>query len=317
MMRLPIGPPTRSLTVNVVLLVSLTVNVILLVITLHCIGYSSKNDKTDKGQCPSSEIKTRNLISPKAIEVTVSPVQMARTEDEKPISSPTDNNTSAEVNLKKSVGSNKFAKSNKSARPVNDEKVKKMVAVLKNLESSASKPKTRWAWGTHQKGTSSSEILSTVKQAMGSEQEETRIDAIDLLSEVHDPQAETLLNQALEDPSEDVRSAALDVVRDQTDDIQLAVLQNGIKSPYADVKDETIEILEGRGDRSAVEILLKGLNDNDVNFRERVNEALSSLVNVDKIFRSYEEAQTWWNQNKDKYNQDLSIKDEKPIGSTK
>jgi len=280
-------------------------------------GCSSKDNDADKEQNSSRQGKPKSPLSPKEIEPTTVPPQAAELKQEESVSSCTDNNTPSEMN------STKSAERKVAARPVNNQKVKDLVAKFKQSESSESRERKRLtnterqtalrnlqgdfepSTDGEQKDLSSSEILTVVSRAIGSEEEETRIEAVSLLSEVHEPQAETLLNQALNDPSEDVRAAALEVVGEQIDDIQIPLLQSGIKSPCADVKNETVEILEGRDDRTAVEILIEGLNDNDAKFRKKVNEALDFMI--DRSFKDYEEAKTWWSQNKNKYDNELFL----------
>jgi len=67
-------------------------------------------------------------------------------------------------------------------------------------------------------------------------------------------------------------------------------------------------MLEDRSDHSAVDILIEGLKDNDPDFREEVNASLDFLI--DKEFKTYQEAQAWWNANKDNYDEDLFPKED-------
>jgi HEAT repeat protein len=149
------------------------------------------------------------------------------------------------------------------------------------------------------------DILPVIRKALSAADEQIRENAVQLLENVDDPQVGNLLAQALNDTSEDMRSAAIAVAEGQNEDIQLAVSRTAIASPYDEVKDATVSMLENMGNKKAVDVLIEGLKDENSNFRDEVNTSLSSLF--DKEFESYKEAKNWWNQNKNKYDQELSL----------
>lgn len=153
------------------------------------------------------------------------------------------------------------------------------------------------------------DILPVIEQALNSGDEQTGMEALSCLSGVNDPQAGELLAQALSDTSIDIRVAALKAVEWHEDDrIKLSVMGEGIASEYDDVKYEVASMLEDRSDHSAVDILIEGLKDNDPDFREEVNASLDFLI--DKEFGTYQEAQAWWNANKDNYDEELFPKED-------
>jgi hypothetical protein len=147
------------------------------------------------------------------------------------------------------------------------------------------------------------DILPVIRKALSTADEQIRMQAVTTLSNVDDSQVGDLLVEALNDPSEDVRAAALEMAEEKGENIKLEVMEKGISSAYKDVKHEIVQKLQGRSDHKAVEILIEGLKDTDSNFRDEVNATLSFLI--DKEFKSYKEAQTWWNENKDKYDAKL------------
>jgi hypothetical protein len=148
------------------------------------------------------------------------------------------------------------------------------------------------------------EILPAIEKALKAKHKETRMAALEQLSNIDDPMVGDLLSQSLNDTSEDVRTAALDMIEERPDSEQLPALQNGLASPYEDVKTQVVQKLEDRSDHKAVEILIEGLQDTNPDFRDKVNTSLSSLI--DKEFKSYQEAKDWWDQNKNKYDAELS-----------
>jgi hypothetical protein len=150
------------------------------------------------------------------------------------------------------------------------------------------------------------EVLPVVVKAMAHPSEEVRQTAVNMLSDIDDPQAGDLLGKALSDESEDIRNAAFDVARYKDEQVQFKVLEKGISCPYGATKEESVAMLENMGGHRAVDILIEALRDKDAEFREEVTSAISTLI--DKEFKSYEEAKTWWEKNRNKYDEDLSLK---------
>jgi hypothetical protein len=155
-------------------------------------------------------------------------------------------------------------------------------------------------------GCKRAEVLPVVVKAMSHPDEEVRRMAVGVLSDIDAPQTGDLLVMALSDESNDVRSAALDIAREKDEKVQFKVLEKGISCPYGDTKNESVDMLENIGGHRAVDILIEALQDKDAKFRGEVTSAISTLI--DKEFASYEEAKTWWEKNRDKYDEDLSLK---------
>jgi HEAT repeat protein len=153
----------------------------------------------------------------------------------------------------------------------------------------------------------SPEIIPAVEDAMGIVDDEIRMDALSALSGINNEEACELLIQGLGDNSKDVRATALNVASEQSDQIALSVLEKGIVSPYNDVKYNTAYMLQDRSDHRGLEVLFVGLKDSNPQFREEINEILNFLVN--KEFESYDEATTWWNENKSNYDEELFEKE--------
>lgn len=147
------------------------------------------------------------------------------------------------------------------------------------------------------------DILPVIRKALSAADEQIRMQAVETLSNVDDSQVGDLLGEALNDPSEDVRTAALEMAEEHDENIELSVMEKGISSAYKDVKYEVVQKLQDRSNHKAVEILIEGLKDTDSNFRNEVNASLFFLI--DKEFKGYEEAQTWWDENKDRYDAEL------------
>jgi len=147
------------------------------------------------------------------------------------------------------------------------------------------------------------EIVPIISQAIKSRDEQTRIDALAPLANIDNPKVVDLLVEALDDTSEEVRSVALEMAQEQGDDIQLNVLEKGIVSSHKDVKSEALSLLEDRSDHASIDIIVTGLLDEDLKFREEVNSVLNFMI--DQEFENYETAIDWWDENKQKYDEDL------------
>ena len=154
----------------------------------------------------------------------------------------------------------------------------------------------------------SPDMLPIVSKALKDKGEQVRKAAISALTSVNDPNVNDMLIQALSDKSEDVRMAVLEVAEEKEESTRLEVLRAGISSPYKDVKEDVVSSLIGLSNHDAVDILILGLKDSDSEFREDVKSVLELLISQE--FSSYEEAKNWWTANKDKYDEDLTEKDE-------
>ena len=159
------------------------------------------------------------------------------------------------------------------------------------------------------------EVLPAVEQALGTADEQIRLAAVESLDGVNDPQAVRLLTQALNDTSPQVRAAALETVHQcENDSLQLSMLEQGLASPFPEVKRGVASMLVQRSDPLAVDLLLEGFKDPDPAFRAQIREDVSFLIDQD--FQTYEQAHTWWTQNKNKYDADLILKDDPVEQST-
>ncbi len=152
------------------------------------------------------------------------------------------------------------------------------------------------------------EILPAVERALSIVDDQIRTDALMSLSGIDNAEVCELLIQALGDNSKNVRATALKVASEHSDRIELGVLEKGIVSSYVDVKYASAWLLQDRSDHSGIEILFGGLKDTNPEFREEVNETLNFLINQE--FETYDEAITWWGENKNNYDNELFEKDD-------
>ena len=155
-------------------------------------------------------------------------------------------------------------------------------------------------------GYESPDVLDAVSRAMEDQDEQTREAAVNALASINDAKADDLLINALSDTSEIVRIAALDAAQEQGSKVSSNFLKAGIASAHPEVKEKTVMILTGLSNLDAVDVLILGLKDTDPEFRREVNFATEFLIS--KEFDNYEEAEKWWRENRNNFDQDLSEK---------
>jgi HEAT repeat protein len=155
-------------------------------------------------------------------------------------------------------------------------------------------------------GYESPDVLDAISRAMDDQDEQTREVAVSGLASIEDKRVNKLLIKALSDNSENVRASALEVVEQQGRNVSVDVLKAGIASVHTEVKERTVTILTDLSTHNAVDVLILGLKDTDPELHREINFATEFLIS--KEFESYEEAEKWWRENRNKFDQNLSEK---------
>jgi len=150
--------------------------------------------------------------------------------------------------------------------------------------------------------------VGAVSKALKDSEEQIRELAVEACQYVDDKQAAPLLVEALNDPGENVRTAAVTAVGDKKPETKAVVYKAGIVSPHDDVKEATVAGLVDMSSPQAVDILLEGLKDSNPEIKEEVVSGLSFLI--DQEFQTYEQAKSWWNKNKKRFDEELVEKEE-------
>lgn len=148
------------------------------------------------------------------------------------------------------------------------------------------------------------EILACINKALDDPDKNVREFAVVLLGDTEEKEnTKTLLLKGVDDSSEDVRAAAFDVLGVRSPKEKEYVFAQSIASPYKDVKNNTVDLLMDIPSHTTIKILFQGLNDNDGDFRELVQDKIQFLVSQD--FKNYNDAISWWEKNKNKYDDEL------------
>lgn len=150
-------------------------------------------------------------------------------------------------------------------------------------------------------------VVYVAAKALKDSEPQIRQSAVEACTAVTDPAVGGVLASAIADESEDVRTAAIQIADQKEPDIRMEVLNAGITSRYEDVKESVVSSLTDISTPVAVDILITGLKDADPDFRDEVKSAISFLVSQD--FDTYDQAQKWWNANRDRFDEQLTEKD--------
>jgi hypothetical protein len=157
------------------------------------------------------------------------------------------------------------------------------------------------------KDSSDPNIVFVADKALKDSELQIRQSAVEACTAVTDPAVENVLLEAIADSSEEVRTAAIQLADQKEPAIRLEVLKAGITSQYEDVKEPVVSSLIDISSPAAMDVLITGLKDADPDFREDVRSAITFLVSQD--FDTYDQAQKWWNANRDKFDDELIEKD--------
>ena len=152
------------------------------------------------------------------------------------------------------------------------------------------------------------EVLAIASKALKDKDEQIRQNAVEACGPVNDPAVGKILVQALNDESEDVRSASLQVAEQKEPAVRLEVLKTAIVSSYVDVKSTAVTSLTDMSSPAAVDVLMEGLKDTNPDIHEEVVTALNFLLSQE--FETYDQWKSWWNANRNKFDDELSEKDE-------
>ncbi len=151
-------------------------------------------------------------------------------------------------------------------------------------------------------------LVEVVIKALGDTDEQIRQSAIETCGFMSGPEAAKILTYALGDTSEAVRIAAMQVADDRDNTVKVEVFKAGITSSYQDIRENTLSSLIDISSPEAVDVLITGLKDPDPDFREEVNSAIGFLI--DQEFETYDQAKKWWDDNRDRFDEELFEKDD-------
>ncbi len=150
--------------------------------------------------------------------------------------------------------------------------------------------------------------LAAIAKAMTDGDEEVREKAVEASQFIDDEQAGDILIKAINDQSELVREMAMETADEKNVDTKLSVYKTAITSKYDDVKNAAVDALVDMSNKQAVPILIEGLKDPNPDFRDDIPPALDFLIGQE--FKTYDEAIRWWNQNQNKFDDELNELDE-------
>ena len=146
-------------------------------------------------------------------------------------------------------------------------------------------------------------VVPLALEALKDPDPEVRQAALGAIAGVKDAAVKEPLEQALEDAEESVRDMASEVTADLGTRIRLEMLEDSVKSEYGDVRMNAVEQLEDMASPYAFDVLIKGLRNATPEMKDFVNESIYFLVS--ESFDSYDAAKTWWETNRNRYDENL------------
>jgi len=152
-----------------------------------------------------------------------------------------------------------------------------------------------------------SNVVLVAAKALKDSEPQIRQSAVEACTPITDPAVKNVLLEAIADSSEEVRTAAIQLADQKELPVRMGVLRAGITSQYEDVKEAVVSSLVDISSPAAMDILITGLKDANPDFRDEVKSEISFLISQD--FDTYDQAQKWWNANRDKFDNALIEKD--------
>jgi HEAT repeat protein len=143
-------------------------------------------------------------------------------------------------------------------------------------------------------------VIDEVMTALDDPDPEVREEALEALEGVDDEAINGPLLKALADENADVRESAMDLMEDIQSANILPSLEQALVAGDDDMREDALFILEDIPDPRAVDLIIeKGL----LNYNQNISqEAFDSLEWItDQEFKSYNEAYTWWEANRDTF----------------
>jgi hypothetical protein len=153
-----------------------------------------------------------------------------------------------------------------------------------------------------------SELIPVIKKAMSDPESVIRQRAVDACADINELEVSNILLEALEDESEIVREAAISQAVKKDMPLRLTVLEAGITSQNTDVRMASAKELINTPSAAALDILITGLDDPDPVLHDAIKDMIKSRYEVE--FDTYEQAQAWWNANRNNFTNDLKPKDD-------
>ena len=156
-------------------------------------------------------------------------------------------------------------------------------------------------------GNTAADILPVLEKALRSKSEGVRASAAVAVGQVRDDRVVPFLGKVFDDPAVNVRHSGLNVLDAQPVERKLKILGRALEAAFADVQTVAIGLLEAESTPQGLEVLFQGLDAPDPAVRREAQFSIDFLI--DQEFRSSAEARGWWQQNRTKFDKDLTRKE--------
>jgi HEAT repeat protein len=155
-------------------------------------------------------------------------------------------------------------------------------------------------------GNISPEILPALDQALDDGSEQVRLAAVSAVGEVRDDAVVGFFARVFHDLSADVRFSGLNALDGQTTDRRLKILGKALQAPDATVQLGAIDVLQMESTPASIEVLFNALDSADPKVQDEARFSLDFIV--DQEFRSAADARAWWRKHRDEFDHELTRK---------
>ncbi len=156
-------------------------------------------------------------------------------------------------------------------------------------------------------GNTSAQIIPVLEPALGSPVTENRLAAVRAVGQVRDDALVDFLGKVFENDDPDVRVSGFDALQDQPKERKLDIYDRALESSSDEVGVGAVGLLELESGRRSVDLLIEALDAPNPNVRDEA--AFSLEFQFDRRFSDSGEARTWWSANRDRYDEDLMLKE--------
>lgn len=154
----------------------------------------------------------------------------------------------------------------------------------------------------------SEKIIPAIKQALQDKDADVRTSAVFAVGALD---ANELLLTGLNDKAENVREAVFDLIEDRDPAVQQQICKFGLHTAYADNREKALSLLPAINSPETMEIMIDAMKINDPKMQEQIIHSLEFLVG--EQFKNYADAAEWWQKNKNKYDEELNLKDSEAL----
>lgn len=149
-------------------------------------------------------------------------------------------------------------------------------------------------------------FLELIARQLRSAKPDDRMAALQALKEQSGEEVVDLYKQALDDSEVGIREIARHYALEQDESLRLAVLDHGLSSPHEDVRVRCFSALLSETSKQVIPALIHALtSSNRAMAEEAARQLAARLGPAAPVFKQSGAAKDWWEQNANRYGDDL------------